>query len=80
VTRRTLVGVEARPQPIVATSGDDLDVLESGEPILEELSLVRRKVGQSSPGTRRAAAHAGVDGPFHRCGRRVSPKSGRDWC
>src|SRR5258706_10006658 len=74
VAGRTLVGVEAWPQPVVVTSGDDLNVLKSGEPILEELGLVRRKARQGSPGRRRLAAHAWIDAPC----RRWSPQSSCD--
>ena len=59
------------PSPLLSPPVTTLNVLKSGEPVLEELSLVRREAGQGSASSWRAAARARIDGPC----RRWSPQS-----
>jgi hypothetical protein len=64
MARQALVGVEARPQPIVVASCHDLDVSESRKPIFKERAFIRGKALQGTASPWGAAAHTSIHGLF----------------
>src|SRR5256884_572232 len=73
VAREALVGVGARPEPVVRVSLDRLDFAKPGLTVLEENCFIRRETRQRSASARRARWPAGVNGTgfgLTRTGRR----------
>jgi hypothetical protein len=66
VAREALVGVEARPEAVVAASRYRLDFCKPVDPVLEKGGFVGSKVIQGIAGPWRSAPHSRIDQPFGR--------------
>ena len=74
MARQALVGVEARPKPIVVASCHDLDLSEPGESVFKERTFVRSKALQRTASACRTGAHPRICGHFHRLSRRANAR------